>query len=81
VLMCCGQGCRCAVGRGVDVLWAGVSMCCGQGCRCTAARGVDVLWAKELDDGLAVFPISVDMVFRYDGVKTCLICFEGNRTA
>ena len=46
------------------------------------ARGVDVLWEKELDDdGLAVCPISADMVFRYDGVKTCLICFEGNRTS
>jgi len=45
------------------------------------ARGVDVLWAKELDDGVTVLPISVGMVFRYDGVKTCLICFEGNRTA
>jgi hypothetical protein len=46
------------------------------------ARGFDVLWEKELDDdGLAVFPISVDMVFRYGGVKTCLICSEGNRTS
>jgi len=46
------------------------------------ARGVDVLWGKELDDdGLAVFPISVDMVFRYGGVKKCLIYFEGNRTS
>jgi hypothetical protein len=46
------------------------------------ARGVDVLWEKVLvDDGLAVFPTSVDMVFRYEGVKTCLICFKGNRTS
>jgi len=46
------------------------------------AKGVDVLWGKELDDdGLAVFPISVDMVFRYDGVITCLICFDGYRTS
>ena len=46
------------------------------------ARGVDVLWEKELDDdGLAVFPISVDVVFRYEGIKTRLICFEGNKTS
>lgn len=47
--------------------WPGVSMCCGE---------------KELDvDGLSVFPISVDMVFRYEGFKTFLIYFEDNRTS
>jgi hypothetical protein len=43
------------------------------------ARGVDVLWEKELAE--AVFLISEGMAFRYEGIKTCLICFEGNRTS
>lgn len=44
-------------------------------------QGCHVLWEKNWLVNDLLFRISVAIVFGYEGVKTRLICFEGNRTS